>query len=263
MATTDRMTDPAARDAEETEDLIAALDAFDTVPEAAALRERSHTLLAPPAGGTVVDAGCGAGRAVAELAGRGAVPVGIDADPRMVAAARHRVPGADVRVGDAALLPLADGSAAGYRAEKALHALADPARAVAEAHRVLAPGGRAVLLGQDWDGYLIDADDPDLTRRVIAATARGVPSPDSARRFRALLADAGFTGVEAEAHVLLLTDPVFLPIVAGAAHGAHAAGAVSADEAERWIDDQRSRAQEGRFSVAMCFFLAVGVRPED
>lgn len=261
MAATDRMTDPAARDAEETARLIAALDAFDGIPGVAALRERSHTLLDPPPGGTVVDAGCGAGRAMAELAERGAAPVGIDADPRMVAAVRDRVPGADVRVGDAALLPPADGSAAGYRAEKVLHALPDPARAVAEAHRVLAPGGRAVLLGQDWDGYLIDADDADLTRRITAAAARGVPSPDSARRFRPLLLDAGFTGVEVEAHVLLLTDPVFLPIVAGAAHGAHAAGAVSGEEAEGWIADQQRRAQEGRFSAAMCFFLAVGVRP--
>ncbi|MDA2815281.1 methyltransferase domain-containing protein [Nocardiopsis sp. RSe5-2] len=263
MTETDRMTGPAARDADETEGLIAALDAFDTVPRAAALRERSHTLLAPPPGGTVVDAGCGAGRAVAELAGLGAVPVGIDADPRMVAAARDRVPGADVRVGDAALLPLADSSAAGYRAEKVLHALPDPARAVAEAHRVLAPGGRAVLLGQDWDGYLIDADDADLTRRITAAAAQGVPSPDSARRFPSLLRDAGFTDVRVEAHVLLLTDPVFLPVVAGAAHGAHAAGAVSAEEADGWVADQRNRAQEGRFSAAMCFFLAVGVRPGD
>ncbi|WP_017537663.1 methyltransferase domain-containing protein [Nocardiopsis halophila] len=263
MAATHRTNRPAAREAEETAGLIAALDAFDAVPEAAALRERSHTLIAPPPGGTVVDAGCGAGRAVAELAGRGAVPVGIDADPRMVEAARARVPGADVRVGDAALLPLDDGAAAGYRAEKALHGLPDPARAVAEAYRVLVPGGRAVLLGQDWDGYLIDADDADLTRRITAAVARGLPSPDSARRFRPLLLDAGFTDAGVEAHVLMLTDPVFLPVVAGAARGAVASGAVSGDEAEEWIAGQERRARGGRFSAALCFFLAVGVRPRD
>lgn len=67
MAPTDRTNRPAARRVEETAGLIAALDAFDAVPGAAALRERSHALLAPPAGGTVVDAGCGAGRALAEL----------------------------------------------------------------------------------------------------------------------------------------------------------------------------------------------------
>ena len=89
-----------------------------------------------------------------------------------------------------------------------------------------------------------------------------MPSPDSARRFRALLQDAGFTGVGVEAHVLLPADPVFLPIVAGAAHGAHAAGAVSGEEAERWVADQQRRAREGRFSAAMFFFLAVGVRPQ-
>ncbi|MFF1345685.1 methyltransferase domain-containing protein [Streptomyces sp. NPDC058322] len=37
----------------------------------------------------------------------------------------------------------------GYRADKVIHELAEPERALAEARRVLRPGGRIVLLGQD------------------------------------------------------------------------------------------------------------------
>src|SRR5690606_35792466 len=146
--------------------LLSLLDAVEMRPDAIALRARSYELLGPVAGRTVVDVGCGGGRADAELAERGAHAVGVDVAPEMIDAARERWPDAESHVGDACSLPLETGTAAGYRADKVLHALDDPVRAVAEARRVLAPGGRAVLLGQDWDTIVIDSDDPDTTRRL-------------------------------------------------------------------------------------------------
>lgn len=61
-------------------------------------------------GDQLLDIACGSGLAL-ELAGtRGATVSGIDASARLVAIARDRVPDADVRVGDMAALPWADGS---------------------------------------------------------------------------------------------------------------------------------------------------------
>ena len=57
------------------------------------------------------------------------------------------------------------------------HVLDDPARAAGEARRVLAPGGRIVLIGQDWDTFVIDADDAALTRTIVHARADLVPTP--------------------------------------------------------------------------------------
>ncbi|WP_318783837.1 methyltransferase domain-containing protein [Streptomyces spectabilis] len=57
------------------------------------------------------------------------------------------------------------------------HELADPARALAEVRRVLVPGGRIVLVGQDWDALVIDSDDPDLTHTVVRARARPPAAP--------------------------------------------------------------------------------------
>ncbi|EPD91051.1 hypothetical protein HMPREF1486_05438 [Streptomyces sp. HPH0547] len=73
-----------------TEALLAALDAADQTPNATRLRARSYELLSPVPGSTVVDVGCGAGRAVAELAERGIHAVGVDPSPWMLAAARSR-----------------------------------------------------------------------------------------------------------------------------------------------------------------------------
>ena len=36
---------------------------------------------------------------------------------------------------------------------------------------MLAPGGRIVLIGQDWEMVAIDSDDPGLTRTIVHARA--------------------------------------------------------------------------------------------
>ena len=125
--------------------LIRALDAAEYLPGAVALRERGYELLRLKPDATVVDVGCGTGRAVAELAERGARAIGVDLDPAMLTAARERFPGIDVRAADATDVPLADGGARGYRADKVLHILPEPDAALAEARRVLAPGGPAAV----------------------------------------------------------------------------------------------------------------------
>src|SRR5690349_22725457 len=97
----------------DTETLIRLLDVAEAMPGAIALRERGYELLRPPPGATVVDVGCGAGRAVAELAALGCHAVGVDLDPAMLAAARARFPELDLREGDVTALPLEDGAAGG------------------------------------------------------------------------------------------------------------------------------------------------------
>jgi ubiquinone/menaquinone biosynthesis C-methylase UbiE len=225
-------------------DLLARLDAFDVRPQAADLRRLSYRGL----GTTVVDVGCGGGRAVGELAADGVRAIGIDLDPRMVEVATRRWPGAEFRVGDATALPLDDGSVTGYRADKVLHALAEPGAAVAEARRVLTRHGRAVLLGQDWDTFVIDSDDPAATRAVVHARADGLPSPRVARRYRNLLLDNGFTDVTVEVHTAVFTDASVLPML-GLAEGA-------------WLDEQVERAARDRLFVAIPLFLAAGTRAD-
>jgi ubiquinone/menaquinone biosynthesis C-methylase UbiE len=240
--------------------MIRLLDRADALPGAAALRRRTYELLSLPPGSSVVDVGCGTGRAAAELAERGARPVGVDRDDAMIAEARRRWPHLDLRVGDAHDLPLADASVAGYRADKVLHDVADPGRALAEAARVLAPGGRAVLTGQDWDVFVVDADDRALTRAIVHARADTITNPWSARRFRNALLAAGFRDPTVEVHTAVLTDPATLPILLGLGTAALSAGAISRDEADAWADDQRARARDGRLFLAIPLFVAAAGR---
>ena len=63
-------------------------------------------LVLPPA--RVLDAGCGTGRIAIELASRGYTCVGVDVDPTMLAEAERAAPAVDWRLGDLAVLDLAD-----------------------------------------------------------------------------------------------------------------------------------------------------------
>ncbi|TXS48819.1 methyltransferase domain-containing protein [Streptomyces sp. t39] len=240
--------------------LLTVLDTLDRLPEAVRLRERGYGLLAAARGARVVDAGCGGGLAVAELIARGVAAEGADLDTDMVATARARVPAGTFHVADVRRLPYEDGEVDGYRADKLLHSLPEPAAALAEARRVLAPGGRAVLVGQDWDTAVVDCDDGCLARAVVAARADLLPSPRAARAHRALLLDAGFTDVVAEVHTAVLTAPALVPLATGLAGAALAAGAIGEADAERWTAEQHRRAAADRFFMAVPFFLTAGTR---
>ncbi|MER7499020.1 methyltransferase domain-containing protein [Nonomuraea pusilla] len=246
---------------DQTEALIRLLDAADTLPAAAALRTRTYELLALKEGAAVVDVGCGAGRAAGELAERGMRAIGVDVSEQMIAAARARGWRADFRLGDALDLPLGDGEVTGYRADKVFHELADPAAALAEARRVLAPGGRAVLVGQDWDAYVVDSADPALTRTIVHARADLVTAPRAARRYRSLLLDAGFVDVAVEARTGVFTDGRLLPVLTGIARAAAAAGAITAEQERAWIAEQEERAAKDRMFLAIPFFVASAARP--
>jgi ubiquinone/menaquinone biosynthesis C-methylase UbiE len=243
------------------EALITQLDAVEETGGAAELRARSYELLRATPGALVVDVGCGAGRAVAELAEQGVRVMGIDVDDQMIALAGQRWPHGEFRVGDANALPFKEAEVAGYRADKVIHTLADPGRALAEARRVLAPGGRIVLCGQDWDTIVIDSTDPELTRTIVRKRADQVASPRAARQYRNLLLDAGFRDVTVEVHTELFTDGSFLPVLTRLAEVCCERGAITRAQADAWTADQRERARAGRLFAAIPIFMAAATAP--
>jgi SAM-dependent methyltransferase len=144
----------------------------------------------------VLDVGAGTGAlvpAIRSAAPRGAV-VGIDPAREMLVKARRVTSLAAVEA-DACTLPVRDGSVDAVLLAFVLFHLEVPARAVAEAARVLVPGGRVgtVTWVRDppieayavWDATLSDAGAPPLPARRDDS---GLDSPAS---IEALLAGAG------------------------------------------------------------------------
>lgn len=106
----------------------------------------------PPRGALVVDLGCGPGTYARRLAT--AHPqvhtLGIDSSVRQVArarvtVARQALDNCTFVEADAQRLPLADARVDAAVASRLLMVLPDPAAALAEAHRVLKPGGRCFI----------------------------------------------------------------------------------------------------------------------
>lgn len=106
-------------------------------------------LVGPVQGKRVLDVGCGDGVLSVALARAGADVTGVDADPRMLTAARDRASKADATItfieGDAWQLPFADDTFDVVAAITVLCFIGDAARAANEMARVLRPGGRLVI----------------------------------------------------------------------------------------------------------------------
>jgi SAM-dependent methyltransferase len=156
--------------------------------------------LVPLTGGRVLDVGCGPGVLTAELVERyGADRVdAIDPTPGFVAAARARLPGADVREGSAEQLPYADGAYAATLAQLVVHFMRDPARGLAEMTRVTRPGGTVATCVWDHGGgrgplslFWESASELDPTARRTADASAGSHRGDLER----LMADAGLVDV--------------------------------------------------------------------
>ncbi len=143
-------------------------------------------------GDQVVDIGCGPGTAAREAARRGATATGVDPSPVMLNLARRisrlrRVHDVVWLEGTAEAVPLSDGSATVVWALSSVHHWADRAAGVAEARRVLGPGGRMLL-----------------AERLTPAGARGHAAhgltPDQASDLASELVAAGFVEVSTGTH---------------------------------------------------------------
>ena len=112
-----------------------------------AVEDRMRALLVGSIG-RLVDIGTGTGRMI-ELFGAAADhAIGVDRSPEMLRLARTKLDGSngwELRQGDITALPLADGSADTVILHQVLHFIPAPEAALAEAARLLAPGGRLLI----------------------------------------------------------------------------------------------------------------------
>ncbi len=120
------------------------------VAEAEVEAAMTQALGSDPAG-VLVDLGTGTGRTLELFADHYARGIGIDVNQAMLAYARSKLSraglaNAQVRQGDIYNLFLRDDTADAVVMHQVMHFLSDPARAIREAARILAPGGRLLIV---------------------------------------------------------------------------------------------------------------------
>jgi SAM-dependent methyltransferase len=178
------------RGAEAYDRLFGAVTADAIVPTLEALQVRP--------GQCLLDIGCGTGQTVAAALERGVVASGIDLAPAMVALAQRRYPAGRFRVGDAEALEEDSGVFDAACSLFAINHVPDQELAIAEAFRILRPGGLfAFTMWRPPGPSVFHA----LVRDAIAAHGQGaISSPVPAPRLRfgekepctELLISAGF-----------------------------------------------------------------------
>ncbi|HEY2174396.1 MAG TPA: methyltransferase domain-containing protein [Mycobacteriales bacterium] len=226
-------------------------------------------LLDPQPGEDVLDVGSGPGylaREIAQRVGpRGAVH-GVDPSESMLATAVRLRAGehpAAVRfcVGDALALPFPDGSFDAVTATQVYEYVADMPAALAEARRVLRPGGRLLILDTDWDSLVWHSTDPARMRHVLAAWDEHLADPHLPRRLGRLLTDAGFTVARRYLHPVLNAgyDPNTLSagVIALAANFVPGRAGVTNEEMAAWRADLLGLGPDYFFSLNRYLFLAI------
>lgn len=126
------------------------------------------------AGMRVLDLCCGTGVGAAAAAERGAAVTGLDFSAAMLAEARRANPLLAFDEGDIEALPYRDGSFDAVIDNFGIHHAPYPARAVAEALRVLRPGGRFAFT--TWA-----APEENIAWKLLFDAVRAHGDPDAAK----------------------------------------------------------------------------------
>lgn len=138
------------------------------VKDTGAANDRCLELLDLAESRVVLEIGFGQGRTAAKLIGQGHRVIGAEVSDTMVnqATARNRRACRDGRAellrGDGKLLPFADGSADMAFTAHTIYFMPDPEATLAEAARVIRPGGRLVIACRVGDDEMPDWMDPEV-----------------------------------------------------------------------------------------------------
>ena len=249
------------------------LEAVYQTPDVVAQRHATLQALALRPGERVLDVGAGPGFLVAEMAqqvGPNGHVTGLDISDSMVALARQRCAQGPIASrtaivkGDAAALPFPSGSFDVGVSTQVYEYVPDISTALAELHRVLRPGGRALILDTDWDSMVWHAHDQARMQRVLTAWKERFADPHLPRTLAPRLGDLGFKVRSRE--VLVLFNPVYDPDTYSLTNGRIMADfvvgrqGITRDEVEAWTRDLEQLGQEGDYFFSLNRYLFIADR---
>ena len=251
---------------------IFVLDLQEQMPGVVRLRDWTLGALAPRPGDVAVDVGCGAGtevRRLARLVGPGGRAVGVEPDPGLRAEAERRAMAesspATYVDGDAVALPFADDSVDVIRCERVFQHLPDPMAATREFARVLAPGGRVVVVDSDWGTVVQTVGDAEFVCRLNEFSWRQMANPFAGRHLRGQLHRAGLNvDPDIAATAVVMPDEVIggLQLWRPTFAQAMEEGVLTLDDVGQFERDIHTALERGEAFVAVTMFGVLARKDE-
>ena len=211
--------------------------------------------------GLVVDLGCGIGTDLVRLESTGLAAIGLDSSMQMLRRAAAIADPLRLAQADVAAIPLRSASVDAVRVERVLQHVAEPREVVAEIARVVRPGGALFVFEPDYDTMRVDSD-------VVAdgswpAAMLRVRHPRIGSEMLQLFELAGFRTddvvTESSRGYSFSGLPVDAPMTLARAV---ADGRCEQATVTAWLDEQRSRTEDGTFRGRWDKVLLVATRRE-
>ncbi|MGA2880636.1 MAG: methyltransferase domain-containing protein [Bryobacteraceae bacterium] len=249
------------------EDLSRRVERIYLTPDVVAQRRQVLDSLKLVRGEHVLDIGSGPGLLAHDMAvavGPQGRVCGIDLSPAMVAMSSKRCaeqPWVGFRTADATELPYPDNSFDAAVSTQVYEYVSDIPAALAELHRVLRPGGRALILDTDYGSLVIHTEDAARMARLLAAWDHHFVHASLPRTLSRQLREAGFSVRERAAFPMF--NPEFedntyakgmLAMMASFAVGREG---ISQNEADAWFAEFSTLNKEGLFFFSLNRYLFV------
>jgi ubiquinone/menaquinone biosynthesis C-methylase UbiE len=252
------------------EELARVLELRAADPQQEAIRDAYFADLGLPSGARVLEVGCGTGavcRALAELAETGEV-VGVDPSPGFLDIARSladALPNVEFVEGDAAALPLANGSFDAVVFHTTLCHVPEPEVALGEAVRVLRRGGRLAIFDGDYATLTCATGGSDPLQACAAAMVESsVYDRWFARRLPKLVLDAGFHVEHLRGHSYVeapVSAGYMLAIVDRGADALVGSGRIGEETAAALKAEARRRSDAGEFFGHIAYVSLIAGKP--
>lgn len=223
------------------------LEAVYLGPDVVAQREDTLERLNIRTGETVLDIGSGPGflaEAVAGMTGPTGKVIGVDLSPQMVerATARSSNDWLSYEVADAVSLPFSDNSFDVVVSTQVAEYVADISAFCSEVFRVMAAGGRGLILATDWDTVCWHSEHPKRMERILKAFEPHCADSRLPRTLGARLRNAGLRVEDVSYFSIVNVDRYegcygegIVPFIAEYVQNQ---GSVSKEELDQWAQEQ-------------------------
>ncbi|MCY4095504.1 MAG: methyltransferase domain-containing protein [Gammaproteobacteria bacterium] len=228
-----------------------------------------HAVLLEPldlrSGSHVLDFGCGPGfvsLGMANIVGTTGHVHGVDLNKQFVLVASERaaeIPQVSFHPIENGYVPLADNSVDRVLCKNVLEYVPSVTSTLTEFRRLLAPGGRVLVIDSDWQFVVVEPWGAERTSQFFDAASVAFKTPEIGRTLRSHLRNNGFEHVEVQIQAGVDTTGGSLSVLRNMASYATEFDSMDAREVDKLLTEAENAVETGEYLFSLPQFLVTGI----